>query len=144
MTIKKINFPCIGGITYSLPMKACREIVTESRLISANDIHPTFMYPRCMCLALERRSIFRMRELQPKGDIGMMSLNLMCDSFERLQVQNWTVLQTHFMDNNPRPRTAKLANQFLDIRRMDWLARSPHLNPVPYLREAPGKPMTQH
>ncbi|GBM74209.1 hypothetical protein AVEN_203409-1 [Araneus ventricosus] len=51
------------------------------------------------------------------------------------------------MDDNARPHRALLVDEFLeseDIRRMDWLARSPDLNPIEHVWEALGREIATH
>ncbi|UYV84139.1 hypothetical protein LAZ67_X001302 [Cordylochernes scorpioides] len=47
-----------------------------------------------------------------------------------------------FMDDNARPHRARLVNEYLqseNIRRMDWPARSPDLNPIEHVLDALGR-----
>ncbi|UYV69889.1 hypothetical protein LAZ67_7001107 [Cordylochernes scorpioides] len=47
-----------------------------------------------------------------------------------------------FMDDNARPHRARLVNEYLqseNIRRMDWAARSPDLNPIEHVWDALGR-----
>ncbi|GBN76632.1 hypothetical protein AVEN_218484-1 [Araneus ventricosus] len=51
------------------------------------------------------------------------------------------------MDDNARPHRAFLVDGFLeseDIRRMDWPARSPDLNPIEYVWDALGRAIATH
>ncbi|UYV67084.1 hypothetical protein LAZ67_4003848 [Cordylochernes scorpioides] len=53
---------------------------------------------------------------------------------------NWS--QFNFMDDNARPHRARLVNEYLqseNIRRMDWPARSPNLNPIEHVWDALGR-----
>ncbi|UYV77201.1 hypothetical protein LAZ67_15000099 [Cordylochernes scorpioides] len=46
------------------------------------------------------------------------------------------------MDDNARPHRARLVNEYLqseNIRRMDWPARSPNLNPIEHVWDALGR-----